>query len=354
MPYYRVKRVKRVGRESAVAAKANRETLVTRCNAHSEPATPLGIVLLPPSGFLRCMPFPERDGQKSEAEQTLRAQVDLGIRDLLGEMQQGRSERLTRYLEFSARFHKYSLHNQFLIYLQCPHATFVAGYRKWQEWGYQVKKGEKGIRILAPRLTEKEDKETHEVRQVMYFVPVSVFDASQLIETAEKPLPLFFTPLADDQPELYARLVQVVQENGIRIEESALGLTQGASMGRRIALREDADSRSKFLTLLHEYTHELLHWTPEAKAQSAKAKECHAEVVSYVVAHHFGIHNPFSADYLQHWGNTSKELYEELEIVRHTAAHIIQQLEEPRVEIALVDGHMLDVEGTVDATRRNG
>lgn len=300
------------------------------------------------------MPFPEHSHRDSSAEQNLRLQVDNGIRDLLGEMQQGKSDRLARYLEFSARFHRYSVHNQFLIYLQCPQATFVAGYRKWQEWGYQVAKGEKGIRILAPRLGEKKDAETQEVKQVMYFVPVSVFDASQLTITAEKSLPLFFMPLADDQPRLYARLVQVVQDKGIRIEESLLGLTQGVSMGRRIAIRENADSRTKFLTLLHEYTHELLHWTPEAKTQSAKAKECHAEAVSYVVAHHFGIHNPFSADYLQHWGNTAKELYEELEIVRKTAATIIQELEEPRIDLALVNGQILDGNVLPEATSAQG
>lgn len=295
------------------------------------------------------MAFKECHNPDSNVEQKLRAQVDEGMHQLLTEMQGGKSDRLLKYLEFSARFHKYSVHNQFLIYLQCPHATFVAGYRKWQEWGYQVKKGEKGIRILAPRLREKKDPETQEMKQVMHFVPVSVFDASQLANTVEKPLPLFFTPLADDQSELYARLARVVREGGIRVEESLHGLTQGVSMGRRIALREGLDSRTKFLTLLHEYTHELLHWRPETKLQSARAKECHAEAVSYVVAHHFAIHNPFSADYLQHWGNTPKELYAELEIVRQTAARIIGQIEEPTAEIGLADGEILADEDSIQS-----
>lgn len=284
----------------------------------------------------------ERYEPNTNAEQTLRVRVDVGIRELLGEMEQGKSDRLMHYLEFSARFHKYSANNQMLIYLQCPQATFVAGYRKWQEWGYQVAKGEKGIRILAPRLTEKKDAETQELKQVMYFVPVSVFDASQLADLDKKPLPTFFTSLTDDRPELYTRLQQAVQEDGICIEESPLGLTQGVSVKGRIAIREGIDSRNKFLTLLHEYTHELLHWQPDTKGQPVKAKECHAEAVSYVVAHHFGIHNPFSADYIQHWGNTPKELLAELDVVRRTAAYIISRVEEPSVEIGLVDGQILD------------
>lgn len=112
----------------------------------------------------------ERQSQKPTVEQALRMQVDNGIRELLTEMQQGKSDRLEKYFEFSACFHRYSVRNQFLIYLQRPQATFVAGYRKWQEWGYQVGRGEKGIRILAPRLTEKQDPDTKEARQVDKYI----------------------------------------------------------------------------------------------------------------------------------------------------------------------------------------
>lgn len=304
------------------------------------------------AGFSLSMAGTERHEQNQTQEQRLRAHLDSGVRQLLGEMQQGQSGRLLKYLEFTARFHRYSAHNQMLIYLQCPHATFVAGYRKWQDWGYQVAKGEKGIRILAPRIAERKDEETQQVRQHIYFVPVSVFDASQLTNLENKPLPTFFTPLADDQPELYSRLVQVVQEGGIRVEEAPLGLTQGASLGRRIAVREDADSRSKFLTLLHEFTHELIHRTPQAREHSVKAIESQAEAVSYVVAHHFKIHNPFSADYIQHWGTTPRELLAELDIVRRTSAYIIERLEEPTVEFNLVDGQIID-EGLARRAVRN-
>jgi hypothetical protein len=56
-------------------------------------------------------------------------------------------------------------------------------------------------------------------------------------------------------------------------------------------------------------------------------KECHAEAVSFTVAHHFGIHNPFSSDYLQSWGTTPKELLAKLETVKRTAALIIDRLD---------------------------
>lgn len=269
-----------------------------------------------------------REANRS-SEDGLIARVDSGIRELLGDMQQGKSERLARYLEFSARFHRYSLYNQMLIYLQCPHATFVAGYHKWQEMGYQVARGEKGIRILAPRTRTITDEETGETREIVRFVDVAVFDASQLANLEEKPLPLFFAPLEDNHPELAARLVRVMEEDGIRVSEGDLGLTQGYSGRGRVNVREGMDSTSKVLTLLHEYAHELLHWTVEGKAQEPKIKECHAEAVSFVTARYFGIRNPFSADYLQHWGNTPKELLAELDVVRRTTAHIIERLESP-------------------------
>src|SRR6266542_1546317 len=77
--------------------------------------------------------------------------LDRGIEELLLGLKQGTSQRLENYLAFTARFHRYSVANQMLIYMQRPDATFVAGYKKWQEMGYQVARGQKGIRILAPR-----------------------------------------------------------------------------------------------------------------------------------------------------------------------------------------------------------
>lgn len=269
----------------------------------------------------------ERAKHNPTSEHTLLNQIDGGIRQLLQEMQQGQSGRLAEYLAFSARFHRYSVHNQMLIFLQCPHATFVAGYRKWQEMGYQVAKGEKGIRILAPRPHRVIDEETQETREIVRFASVTVFDVSQLADVEDKPLPLFFTPLADDQQELSARLIRAMEEDNIQVAEAPIGLTQGYSARGRVRVREGMDSTNKFLTLLHEYAHEILHWTAEGKGQESKVKECHAEAVSYVAAHYWGLRNPFSSDYLQHWGNTPKDLLAELDTVRRTATYIIERIE---------------------------
>jgi N-terminal domain of anti-restriction factor ArdC len=273
----------------------------------------------------------EREGQAhpSSPEFDAHAVVNLGVAALLEELQQGKSGRLEEYLAFAGRFHRYSAQNQLLIYLQCPHATHVAGYRTWQEMGYQVGRGQKGIRILAPRPFKRLDETTGDERHGVYFVSVSVFDASQLANLDSKSLPEFFTPLADDQQELYRRLMDIVTADGIVVSEGNTGRAQGYSAGGSIVIREGLDSRSRTLVLLHEYTHELLHWKADEAKPDKQVKECHAEAVSYIVAHHFGIHNPFSSDYLQHWGTTPKELLAEMETVRLTAALIIDRIEGP-------------------------
>src|SRR5215211_7617972 len=102
------------------------------------------------------------DQQQPTQEAYLKGVVEQGAQHLLGELEQGKSEHLQRYLAFASRFHRYSPTNQLLIYLQKPEATRVAGYKTWQKLGYQVGKGEKGIRIQAPRPYARVDKETGE------------------------------------------------------------------------------------------------------------------------------------------------------------------------------------------------
>lgn len=279
---------------------------------------------------------PEQQGRKVEGvgDPYLKGMIDQGVSSLLAELQQGKSDHLLAYLAFSARFHRYSLYNQLLIYAQCPRATRVAGYKTWQKLGYQVARGQKGIRILAPRPYVHHDDETDEDQAGIYFVNVAVFDASQLANTAERPLPEFWTPLQDDQHELCVRLEQAIREDGIAIRDSArTDSAQGYSAHGEIVLKDGLDSRSRFFVLTHEYAHELLHWNEEAQGLSKQVQECHAEATSYIVAAHCGLHNPRSSDYLQNWGNTPADLLSELDVITKTAAYIIDRLQSKE------DGH---------------
>lgn len=209
-----------------------------------------------------------------------------------------------------------------------PEATRVAGYRTWQKLGYQVAKGAKGIRILAPRPYTRLDARTGEDQQAIFFASVAVFDASQLVPDPERPVPQFFEPLADDQQALYERLVAAVRRDGISVTESVhTEGAQGYSANKRIVLKPGLDSRSKILVLLHEYAHELLHWGTDREQFTKVVKECQAEAVAFVTAQALGITNPYSAEYLTTWGTTPDVLRAQLEAVSRAASHIIQALQ---------------------------
>jgi hypothetical protein len=284
------------------------------------------------------------------------AQLHDALTQLLGELAQGKSERLQQYLAFAARFHQYSRGNQWLILAQLPTATRVASYRKWQEEGYQVAKGVRSIRILAPSVRRirpgptaripstsadevgNQNPDTRDVKTIVRFVAVSVFDVSQL--TPEKRPPEFFTPLEGDADALYQRIVAAATADGFTVEQSEY--TQGAegfSVARRIVTRSNLVSTNRALTALHEYTHGLLHQGVHPLSQdertqrnltqiSVPVKECHAEATAYIVAQHFGVQNPFSSDYLLHWGTTPETLRNELDVVLAAASHIISRVEQ--------------------------
>ena len=268
----------------------------------------------------------ESEARKAEVHSDLQESV----KDLLAELKAGKSARLLKYLEFSARFYKYSPGNQVMIANQRPDATHVAGYTTWRNMGQQVRKGEKGIAILQPRpYTKEKEKENGdiEVSSGMAFKIAYVFDVSQLEENPDKPLPTFFVPLADDHEALYSVIAQAVRSDGITLEEGNTGNAQGWSAGGRIRLKEGLDSSNASLTLIHEYAHEMLHHVPDGKTFSKQKKELHAEATAYIVASRYGLKSPYSSDYIQNWGSTEKELMQELATIKSTAQHIIEKIE---------------------------
>jgi len=283
-----------------------------------------------------------------DIEQQIRAGISAATEHLLEELRAGRSERLTQLLQFASRFHQYSPLNQSAIWCQCPGATHVAGYRTWERMGYHVAKGQRGIRILAPRPYRRENEKTGEEEARIAFKLVAVFDASQLNpeDIATKPLPNFFTDLGSDEETeaLYTHLCELMRASGITVEErdDLTGSTQGYSKGGYVALRAGLPSRNRVRTLTHEWAHELLHQQQtdadlaSAREASKSVKECHAEATSFVVLAHFGIHNDLSSDYLHTWGATADLLAAELAMIQRAASHIITALEAEESEASEV------------------
>src|SRR5258706_2080199 len=192
-------------------------------------------------------------------EPEMRSMVSDSLTTLAGELAQGKSEHLLTYLDFASRFHHYSRANQWLILMQNPDATRVASYKKWQDEGYQVAKGETGIRILAPRFQKVEDKESGEEKRVVTgFFPVSVFDVTQLSEDNRPPE--FFTAIEGDADAFYERLRDAATADGFSVEESPHTRgAEGFSQGRRLITRTGLPSMNRALPPLHEYTHGMLH-----------------------------------------------------------------------------------------------
>jgi hypothetical protein len=278
-----------------------------------------------------------------ETTNALRANIEASMEALAAEMQGGIGEHLKAVLAFGARFHKYSPMNQLAILDQCPHATRVAGYRAWEKLGYHVAKGQRGIRIFAPRpyqRTEVGDDGEDVTTSRVSFTTVAVFDASQLNaeELAEKPLPTFFADLGGDEASdaLAERLMAAMRAAGITVEEKLLpGGIQGYSVGGKVAVREGQGTRNRANTLAHEWAHELLHQgeeNAEQKARGNTVRECHAEATAYAVLTYFGVPSELSSDYLRSWGNTAETLMAELAMVQKAASAIIAALEPKETE----------------------
>jgi antirestriction protein ArdC len=263
----------------------------------------------------------------------LRATLDEHLQDLAAQLQQGRSETLVRYLEFSARFHRYSFGNVMLALMQRPDISRLAGLRDWNRQGRHVRSGEKGILILAPMTVRKhntkhessdEEEEGRIVNLQLLFKPVYVFDVSQ---TEGAPLPEIIHA-AGDAATLYPRLLTHVTAEGIDVEEVAFipaGFgARGASYGGRIHLRADLSPADRFRTLVHEYAHERLHRTVERETKTIRETE--ADAVAFVVCRRFGIETD-TADYLLLHDSSPNLLLARLETIRQTAAAIIETLE---------------------------
>ena len=285
-----------------------------------------------------------KDYQPEVTTADLTEKVNGHLNTLIEAIKTGETERLTNYLAFSSRFHRYSRRNQQLIYDQKPEATRVANFRKWQQEGYQVAEGQKGIRILVPKPPkglkreaipdpneeEATGAEAGAKAREIYFVTRnfkvgSVFDVSQL--TPDKRPPEFFTAIQGDHQALHERLIQAVQNEGITYQESVD--TQGArgySAGGLIVVRPDQSPGNKAAVTTHEWAHEIMHKEEERRSLPKQVKECHAEATAFVVLSHFGITIPYSAEYLTLWGNTQESLRQELELVAGAATQIIDKL----------------------------
>ena len=216
--------------------------------------------------------------------------VSKAIEELSQALERGHSETLRNYLAAIGRFHRYSLQNVMLIASQKPTATHIAGFHTWHKLGRFVKKGEKGILILAPIVRRKnesaEQNETDESSTAVGFRAAYVFDISQ---TDGKELPTIGSVNGDPR-EYRERLAKFIAEQGIVLEYSKdIAPARGTSTGGKITLLPGQSPAEEFATLAHELAHEMMHCDERRSSTSKRSRETEAEAVAFVVCHAIGM-----------------------------------------------------------------
>lgn len=271
-------------------------------------------------------------GRRSEAVERLHEQLESSLRDLVT------SEDWRRALEVAARFHDYSFANTRLIWAQAEARGFtairVAGYRKWQELGRQVRKGEKGIQILAPiiRNVAPEDSDEEERRVVGYRV-VHVFDLSQ---TDGRPLPEVRPALLDGElPVHWGRVANLIRSADFSLDVADLdrlgeanGLTDWRN--RSVVVRESLPGAQRFKTALHELAHVRLHEPAAGDTPNCRGVvEVEAESVAFMVCAALGVDSSgYSLPYVATWsGGDLGKLSQTADRVIRCARGVIDDLE---------------------------
>ena len=200
--------------------------------------------------------------------------IEQGIKELF------ESEKYMRYLSVMSRFHRYSVNNTMLIYMQKPDATLVAGYNKWKDqFERHVKKGEHGITIIAPTpykkkieeqkldpdtkapILDKDGKIVTEEKEIEIpmFRPVKVFDVSQ---TDGKPLPELASSLSGNVPNYEAFMEALRRSAPVPITVEAMAAdTDGyfSADHQKIAIRQGMSEVQTVSATVHEIAHSKLH-----------------------------------------------------------------------------------------------
>ena len=252
--------------------------------------------------------------------------VGRGIDELSEALAAGKSDRLKAYLAVMARFPKYSFQNCVLIWSQFSEATFVQGFHAWKKLGRSVKKGAKGIGIIAPMVyRSKDEQKANEAGEkvVRGFKVVHVFDISQ---TEGDDLPEFVT-INGDPGDNIAAVEQLIRSHCIELfYEDLEGGADGLSKKGTIIIANDLPPSNRLLTLIHELSHETMHFCPERRKETTKTiRETEAEAVAFVVGSALGVDCvDHSSDYIQLYNGDAEVLAQSMQHIQKTAAQILE------------------------------
>ncbi len=250
------------------------------------------------------------------------------------------------FLAFQSLFYNYSFRNAMLIYLQNPEASYVKGFKAWNELGRYVKKGAKGLAILAPcyrkvedfkepeNKSEYQDSEGEKVikRVISGFKVTYVFDIADT-DGSDEYLPVLVKGLAgnsEQEQEIYEKLKAFIST-----EHPVQEVTGTASKGSYnlatgvISVRSDVEYLQKIKTILHEFAHAIDFAMHPEEDISRNRRELIAESVAYVVSMRLGLDTSrYSVSYIKSWLKDKDELKIVADTVQKVAAKIINSLAE--------------------------
>ena len=291
--------------------------------------------------------------------------IESGIKELF------ESDKYRKYLATMSRFHRYSVNNTMLIFMQRPDATHVAGFNKWRDqFGRNVMKGEKGIKIIAPTPFKKKIEEAKldpdtrlpmldaegnaimeekEIRIPMY-KPVTVFDVAQ---TEGKPLPSLASDLSGNVQnyEVFWEALKRSAPVPVQLESMEAGMDGYFDPEhQRIAIRTGMSEVQTVCAAVHEIAHSKLHNYAKAQEQAAagdesakpakkkdrNTEEVEAESISFAVCAYYGIETgENSFGYIAGWsqGKELPELRASLETINKASSGLITDIDRHYAEI---------------------
>ena len=316
------------------------DTIATRAPAVAVAAAPFVLVADNP-----------RDRMKEITDK-----LEAGIKDIF------ESEQYKTYLKTLSKFHNYSFNNCLLIAMQKPDASHVAGFTAWREdFKRQVRKGEKGIKILAPApfktkrevdkldangkpIISRDGKRVKEEKEITVpaFKVTTVFDVSQ---TDGEPLPQIgvneLTGSVDRYKDFFAALEKTsrVPIGFEKIASGAKGYYE--QKDKRIAINKGMSELQNLKTLIHEIAHSRLHdidknAPKDTPRPDRRTREVEAESIAYTVCQHYGLDtSDYSFAYVATWSGDKQldALKSSLDTIRKEADAIISEVDKHFAEL---------------------
>jgi antirestriction protein ArdC len=271
------------------------------------------------------------------------------IKDAFSRIEQGLQNINTdddwrKYLSFQSRFHNYSFSNTMLIYMQNPNASFVKGYKAWNQLGRYVRKGSKGMAIIAPCVKKRQEceevknedsgakEEKERKKSISGFRVTYVYDIADTGGSDEY-LPILVSGLSgnsDTEKEIFEKLLYVVSES-YTVKEVKKTASKGSYnlQTQIINIRSDMGYLQKIKTLLHETAHAIdFKMNPDTGIKRNR-RELIAESVAFVVCSWLGLDtSSYSISYIHSWQKDKDELKMIADTVQKISSIMVEALEE--------------------------